>query len=260
MSDTHLPSRVTLAIDVGNTRTKWGVFDAAGELKAHGVVATDALSGLQASPAWAACQRAVISNVAGDPAKTALGRTLATMEVQFIKATAAACGVKNRYRHPAQLGTDRWAAVIAAWHHYHEPCIVVSAGTAVTIDALGRDAETGGGEFLGGYILPGLRLMQQSIIDKAPGVEASDGRLQDYPDNTADALYTGSLTAIAGAVRALSEQLGRGQGVLPRIVIAGGDAEAIYEILSQDAALANRLAIADNLVLQGLLILESEIR
>jgi type III pantothenate kinase len=150
--------------------------------------------------------------------------------------------------------------VIAAWHHYHEPCIVVSAGTAVTIDALGRDMETGGGEFLGGYILPGLRLMQQSISDKAPGVQAIEGRLQDYPDNTADALYTGSLSAIAGAVRGLSARLRHDQQALPRVVIAGGDAEAIHELLAQDAALANRLAIADNLVLQGLLILESEIR
>jgi type III pantothenate kinase len=260
MSETNMPSGVTLAIDIGNTRAKWGVFDAAGELQAHGVVATDALTGLQVSPAWAACKRAVISNVAGDQAKAALIRTLATMDVHFIISTVAACGVKNRYRHPAQLGTDRWAAVIAAWHHYHEPCIVVSAGTAVTIDALGRDTETGGGEFLGGYILPGLRLMQQSIIDKAPGVQAIDGRFQDYPDNTADALYTGSLNAIAGAVRTLSARLGRDQQVLPRVVIAGGDAEAIHELLAQDAALANRLAIADNLVLQGLLILESEIR
>lgn len=253
-------SGLRLAIDVGNTRTKWGVFDAAGELKAHGAVPTDELPSWQPSPAWASCQRALVSNVAGDQAKAALDRLLTKIDAHYIASTASACGVRNRYRQPAQLGTDRWAGLIAAWHHHHAPCVVVSVGTAVTIDALGRDAEMGGGEFLGGYILPGLQLMQQSIVAKAPGVRASEGRLQDYPDSTADALYSGSVNALAGAVRVMAERLGHDQQAAPRIVIAGGDAEVLYESLAQDAMLANRLTIADNLVLQGLLILESEIR
>lgn len=249
-----------LAVDVGNTRSKWGVFGSDGELKTHGVVATGALATLQPSPAWAGCRRAVISNVAGEQAKIALDRLLDGMDIHYLRSSAAACGVRSLYRNPAQLGTDRWAALIAAWHHYHGPCVVVSAGTAVTIDALGQDAGSNGGVFLGGYILPGLSLMQQSIADKAPGVNMGEGTLQDFPANTADALYSGSLHAIVGAVRALVAKLTMHGRESPKIVIAGGDAEAIYELLAQDGGLAARLAIADNLVLQGLLILESEIR
>lgn len=256
--------RTLLAIDCGNTRTKWGVFDAAGELKTHGVSATDALSTLQPSPAWAGCRRAVISNVAGADAKAALDRLLDAMEIRYIRPGQQACGVQNRYRVPAQLGADRWAALIAAWHRYHGPCVVVSAGTAVTIDALAPDAETGEGVFLGGLILPGLQLMQHSIADKAPGVKLGEGALKDFPDNTADALYSGGLHAIAGAVRSLTERLAKRitphAHTSPRIIIAGGDGEALHALLTQDAALANHLAIADNLVLQGLLILESEMR
>jgi len=253
-----------LTIDCGNTRTKWGVFDAAGELKAHGVSATDALPTLQPSRAWASCQRAVISNVAGAEARVALDRLLGGMTVSYIQPGLQACGVENCYRQPAQLGADRWAAVVAAWHRYHADCVVVSAGTAVTIDALASDAATGEGVFLGGLILPGLQLMQQRIADKAPSVMLGEGALKDFPDNTADALYSGGLHAIAGAVRGLAERLAKRMAVhanaLPRIVIAGGDAEALYALLAQEAPLANRLAIADNLVLQGLLILESEMR
>lgn len=257
-------SGTMLAIDVGNTRAKWGVFDASGELKAHGANATDSLSSMQPSPAWAGCRRAVISNVAGAQAQDALDRLLAGMEVRYVRPGLQACGVQNRYRMPTQLGADRWAAVVAAWHRYHDDCIVVSVGTAVTIDALANDAATGEGVFLGGLILPGLQLMQQRIADKAPGVMQGEGALKDFPDNTADALYTGGLHAIAGAVRGLAERLAKRMAVhaneLPRIIIAGGDAEALYALLAQEAALANRLAIADNLVLQGLLILESETR
>ena len=260
LGSTSMTASTLLAIDVGNTRTKWGVFGSDGELKAHGVVATEALATLQLSPAWAGCQRAVVSNVAGEQAKAALDHVLGAMDIRYIRSSAAACGVRSQYRNPAQLGTDRWAALIAAWHHYHAPCVVVSAGTAVTVDALLPEAASNRGIFLGGYILPGLNLMQQSIADKAPGVRMGEGELQDFPANTADALYSGSLNAIAGAVRALAARLAMHEHEAPKIIIAGGDAEAIYELLAQDGGLAAHLAIADNLVLQGLLILESEIR
>lgn len=260
MRGVGMAASTLLAIDVGNTRSKWGVFGSDGELKTHGVVVTEALTSLQPSPAWAGCQRAVISNVAGERAKAALDQLLGAMDIRYIRSSAAACGVKSQYRNPAQLGTDRWAALIAAWHRYHGPCVVVSAGTAVTVDALACDVASNGGIFLGGYILPGLSLMQQSIADKAPGVNMGEGELQDFPANTADALYSGSLHAIAGAVRALTAKLATHDRESPKIVIAGGDAEAIYELLAQDGGLASHLAIADNLVLQGLLILESEIR
>lgn len=249
-----------LIIDVGNTRIKWGVFDDAGELKAHGSVTTNALDSLEPSPAWASCERVVISNVAGSAVYQALDRLLIGKQLHYAQSSAAACGVRNEYRDPKQLGSDRWACLVAAWHHYHEPCVVVSAGTAVTIDALGRDGETGGGVFLGGYILPGFQLMQQSIVDKARGVKTGEGSPQVFPRTTADALHNGSLAAITGAIQVLINRLKQKENALPKIVIAGGDAEIIYEFLAQDDALVNRLAIADNLVLQGLLILESETR
>lgn len=254
-----MSAELRLAVDIGNTRTKWGVFDAARDMKAHGIVPTESLSKIEPSPAWASCGRAIVSNVAGDMSARALDKLLQGMEIHHIQASAAAGGVKNQYQNPSQLGSDRWASLVAAWHHYHAPCVVVSAGTAVTIDALGLDQESEHGVFLGGYILPGLSLMQRSIADKAPGVHIGGG-LQTFPRNTADALYTGSLTAIASAVCELASKLQTQTGVSPTIVIAGGDAEAIHRFLVQGETLVNRLAIADNLVLQGLLILESEIR
>jgi type III pantothenate kinase len=253
-------SSTILAIDVGNTRTKWGVFDAAGELKAHGALATDGLDTLEESPAWAGAERVVISNVAGSKAKQSLDRLLQRKQRHYVQASSFSCGVRNEYQNPAQLGSDRWAALIAAWHHYREPAVVVSVGTAVTIDALGSDSDSGIGVFLGGFILPGLHLMQQSIADKAPGVKIGEGSLQVFPRNTGDALYNGSINAIVGAIHALENRLQAKENALPKIVIAGGDAEAIHELLALDSALVKRLAIADNLVLQGLLILESETR
>ena len=76
----------------------------------------------------------------------------------FIGAREKQCGVRNGYAKPAQLGSDRWAALIAAWHLVQRKCLVVDSGTATTIDTL-----SGQGEFVGGLILPGVELMQRSL-------------------------------------------------------------------------------------------------
>ncbi|MDP1069535.1 type III pantothenate kinase, partial [Klebsiella pneumoniae] len=58
-----------------------------------------------------------------------------------------------------RMGVDRWLAMLAAWQRVGQSCWVVDCGSAITLDLL--DAE---GRHQGGYILPGLRLMQQSLL------------------------------------------------------------------------------------------------
>lgn len=141
-----------LTIDTGNSRTKWGVFDHHG-LISQGVFSnTTLLDGEMpsvASLAWQICKHAVISNVAGAHMAAAITNILQGFNLPclFITAERQACDVINHYSEPKQLGSDRWAALIAAWQCYHAPCVVANAGTALTIDAL--NAESGHGVFLG---------------------------------------------------------------------------------------------------------------
>lgn len=244
---------MVLTIDVGNSRTKWGVFDAAGELRAHGACLNADLDKMEMPVAWASCQRAVISNVAGTAVADKL-KALINMPANWITATGYACGVKNGYATPQQLGADRWAALIAAWQHYRKPCVVVGAGTALTIDALGTDGQQG--IFVGGLIVPGLRLMQQSLTQGTAGVGALPGGFSDFPASTGDAVYSGAVAAMAGAVKSMRAKLQQRENQPPRCILNGGDASLLAEILSADAEVANHLVIADNLVLQGLLLLE----
>ena len=161
-----------LAIDVGNTRVKWGLFNTAGVMLEQG----DCLNADLATAVLPDATRVVISNVAGNAIQAQLTSLLSksTATIHWIRAQANACGVNNGYDKPATLGTDRWAALIAAWHIKQAPCVVVNAGTAVTIDALsmpphnnyGGNNQTGNknqAEFIGGLILPGLNLMQHSL-------------------------------------------------------------------------------------------------
>jgi type III pantothenate kinase len=247
---------VILAIDAGNSRLKWGVFDADGELRAHGICPNMEL-GTEAPVAWGACKRAVISNVAGEAIAEKLNVLLRPLDIptHWIAASTQACSVKNSYTNPQQLGTDRWAALIAAWRHYHAPCVVVNAGTALTVDALGVDKVTGHGIFLGGLIVPGFNLMRTSLIKATAGINEAAGSAQDFPVNTADALYGGILSAIVGAVESMVTKLQRREAESPRCVVTGGDATLLAEAL-KDSGMANNVVIADNLVLQGLLELE----
>lgn len=237
-----------LAIDAGNTRTKWGAFDDQGALVKQGAMDNAGILATgEAFREFAGYRRAVVSNVAGEAVATRIGQLLAGVNVPvlWVKSQASACGVSNGYHVPDTLGTDRWAALIAAWNMHHAPCVVVSAGTAITVDAL-----SGQGEFLGGLIVPGLGLMRASLAGGTAAVAPPAGQWRDFPDSTADAVHTGLLSAASGAVRHMANLLAQREGRTPLCLLSGGDAEALAP------ALAMPVLIYPNLVMQGLVLLE----
>lgn len=246
-----------LAIDAGNSRTKWGVFDNAGKLQAHGTTPNGGLSQMPVPDAWQPCTRAVISNVAGKGVAKCISDLLGPLaqSAHWVKAEAEACGVFNSYQNPERLGTDRWAAVIAAWHQYRAPCVIVNAGTALTVDALGVRKD-GRGVFLGGLIVPGLRIMQESLLNNAADISDIDGGMQYFPISTGDAIFTGALSAMAGAVNSMEVKLEQHAGQTPHCILSGGDASLLQDMLIRFRI--KQLTVADNLVLQGLLLLEQE--
>lgn len=237
---------ITLAIDAGNTRIKWGLHDSQRWLAQDSVWHPEIAS---LATTWQAAHisNAIISSVAGSAVNQHLQQLLEELAVPatWLKSSASACGVSNGYANPAQLGTDRWAAVVAAWQRYHQPCVVASAGTALTIDAL-----SSAGEFLGGVIAPGLTMMQSALVSNTAALEHGSGQLQDFPAATADAMFTGALLAMAGAVLAMQNTLQQREQTVPRLIFTGGDASALQ------AALSGQGEIVDNLVLEGLIVLK----
>ena len=174
---------------------------------------------------------------------------LRRVHYDWLIAGEAAGGVYNRYARPSQLGADRWASLVAARRRAVEsdvfppPCVVINAGTAVTVDALDSD-----GVFHGGIILPGPRLMLQSLADRTSALKTPRGEFHEFPTNTADALYSGVMQAICGAIEQMRARL-RHDEVSVKCYIAGG---AAMEIAPH---LADPLEVVDNLVLEGVLVL-----
>ncbi|MBK6632621.1 MAG: type III pantothenate kinase [Betaproteobacteria bacterium] len=230
-----------LAIDCGNTRLKWGVHDGVRWL-AQGLLdyaeLTNLADLLRAQPR---ASRAVVCNVAGEPAGgTVLSAlTLLGMPWVEVKSHSAQCGVRNLYDKPEQLGADRWAALIGARALHDGACLAVSAGTATTVDVL--DAE---GTFQGGLILPGVELMCRALAAGTAQLPMADGRFAGLPRNTMSAIVSGCLHAQAGAVERMFEQVSAYPGAV--CLVSGGAAGQFFDLLR-----VPKRSI-DNLVLEGL--------
>jgi len=251
-----------LVMDVGNTRAKWATVDADGGLLEMQSCLTGELVNPTLKRALKGIKKVVVANVAGDSVAQQLSDLLPqSAQLVFVSPKPQACGVVNRYKSTS-LGADRWAAIIAAWHMHKQPTIVVNAGTAITIDALARDAANKGGVFIGGTIMPGLQLMQDALKDNTALLKsAEEGVATTFPLHTQDAIQSGCLNAIVGAIMLMMQLLEKHSAFLPKLVVSGGDANRIAETLKSNLIIKlglKRVIISENLVLQGLLLLEKE--
>lgn len=230
-----------LLIDAGNTRVKWAIADegaAPGAWRASGAVLHADLDALPVQWSGLVPERAIVANVAG-PAMQARLAPLLPAAVTWFAAQAELKGMRNRYRNPAQLGVDRFAAAFAA--RTLEPgraVIAATCGTATTIDAISAE-----GDFLGGMIVPGLGLMAASLARNTaqlPQIEPRD-LPSGFADNTDDAILSGILAAQAGAIeRACADH----HAAL--CLLSGGAARYIAP------ALRIPFRLVDNIVLVGL--------
>lgn len=248
-----------LAIDIGNTRLKWAMYDThrpGAALLAHGAEFLENIERL-AEGAWAGLPRPVHMLgcvVAGDAARSRVQEQLELMpqwEVvpQWVVPSRQEAGVTNGYDHPLRLGADRWVAMIGARHHVlaqgrPRPMIVVMVGTAVTVDAV--DAE---GRFLGGLILPGHGIMLRALESGTAGLHVPTGEVCLFPKNTSDALTSGGTYAIAGAVERLYQHLAAHCGEEPVCIMAGGAGWKMVPSMTRP------FQLVDQLIFDGLLVM-----
>lgn len=134
--------------------------------------------------------------------------------------------VKVKTRSPEQTGVDRVLVVAAAYEMMQKACVVVDAGTAVTVN-LCNDA----GEFLGGAIAPGASMMLDALHDntaRLPSV-AFAAPSTVVGDSTEQAMLHGVFHGIRGMVKELVEQYATDLGSWPEIIATGGDAETLFK-------------------------------
>ena len=242
-----------LLLDVGNSRLKWGVLDD-GSIRRTGHISQKDIQkqGLQVitTKLPRRVDAVFASNVAGNSFATRLAGVVGmhcNCDVRFARSEKRGWGVTSSYRQPRLLGVDRWVAMIGAWAEVESSCLVVDAGTALTLDALDDE-----GNHLGGQIIPGTDTMLESLAIatsdlphvKGPARQKS-GDLKMFGRNTAAAIREGAQNAVAGSIERAFHAL-QSNAYEPTIVLTGGGASRIL------GALGETPLHRPNLVLQGL--------
>ena len=234
-----------LLIDIGNTRLKWGLESAAGFTFGGGCESqVDVIEGLYNGP-WAELKpdSMLISCVGNKSIERCLVEQASTcwgIRAELLVSPQQGCGITNAYARPASLGSDRFAAMVAAYRQVKGPVCVVSSGTAVTLDAVDND-----GRHLGGLILPGYGLMQV-CLQKETQLQFPVDLMLSGPaglgQSTDRCIQQGTAMAISSMVDKMVETL---KYALPgiRLLLTGGDAGLLQRWLCHDASLEPHLVL-----------------
>lgn len=224
-----------LSVDVGNTQTTLGLFEAEGALLRQWRMATDhtdtsdelherlfgyfQMFGLDLSEV-AECAVAGVVPILSQSWQRMLLEVVGT-EPLMIDATRD-CGIPIRMPDPRQVGADRIANALAARETYGAPVIVVDFGTATNIDVV--DAS---GAFRGGAIMPGLLLSAQSLFARAAKLSSVPLVMPPHAlgDSTETAVQSGMVIGAAAQAEGLvariqAELAAEGEGI-PKATVVG---------------------------------------
>lgn len=244
-----------IVADIGNSRLKWARLDEHGtptetialpldDPNAWGKVYDDWHSSATGRSHW------VVSTV-NPPLARSLADFLATREPQPAAVrwfrTAAEVPVAKDVEGADTGGSDRALAVLGALRLLGagRPILVVSCGTAITIERVTAD-----GVWQGGVIAMGLGLCARALHNftaQLPLV-APDASAPPWGRSTNPSLEAGVFWGTVGAVRVLLERQQPDMGGTPLVVWTGGDALKLAEAVEGPAA-----RVVSDLVLHGLI-------
>lgn len=222
-----------LVVNVGNTRLAVGAF-VAGELKAVQRVP------LEDKGAWSSAITQAFAQISGRENAAVAGASVNPPMLEAVEhAISQATGlnvewvgreldlpIKVLTDHPEQTGVDRILATAAAYEQLQKACVVVDAGTALTVNCCNEN-----GEFVGGAIAPGVRLQLQSLNDNTAKLPSLTMGVPtgSIGANTEQAILHGVYHGLRGLVREVAENYATDAGNWPEIIATGGDAKLLFD-------------------------------
>ena len=239
-----------LAIDIGNSATKFGVFDGQRRVSQFSIPTVRTHTANELNLQIADVFPAVFSSIVVSSVVPELNAAYRIYGEKFhdtetlIVGSDFDFGLKLKYDAPEKLGVDRLIAAFAAIEKYGKPCIVCDFGTATTIDAVNSQ-----GEFLGGVIVAGMRLLADALFHKTsklPPVEIIKPA-KIIGDSTVKAIQAGTYFGYVGLADGIIKRMIVELGESPRVVATGGFAKIIGENSEYIET------VDENLMLEGLL-------
>lgn len=249
-----------LALDLGNTRVKWGWHVAArwvdvaastyAEFEPRFTVPRDVVAVLERDAPSGGIWCSVATDGQTRAVLDLVNQRVPTLCLRRFEVAQHIAGLDNGYRSPT-LGRDRFAAALGAVTHASTGALVVASfGTATTIDTVSPDHK-----FLGGVILPGIDLMLTSLAQgtaQLPRIDAYPNTEPDaFPTDTVSAIGEGVMRAQLGAVHSTWRVAVARYGDATFIATGGASRSIAHRLESELAPL--RCVLVDNLVLDGLL-------
>ena len=226
-----MPNKI-LDLDMGNSRIKWRL--STGQ---SGVSRNDALGKFFEND-FGVLDRIRVSCVSNEKIQKQVVSFLAEKylckpEIAISKSFCS--GLRNNYENPKFLGVDRWLACLSAWNVSNRKAVlIIDAGSALTIDTMNDQSEC-----LGGFISPGLEMMQKALVGNTGKIDCDiDARFyagDRLPTNTQEAVQGGACLAVLAvverAVRIFLQQWPAGH-----ICFTGGTGMALAQAIGMTEA------------------------
>jgi type III pantothenate kinase len=222
-----------LAVSIGNTRTRVGAFR--GRALEHSTVLQNgdpALAQAVLDSPIAPTAPVVVASVNPPVAEPLLAELQLQVRQRggdlYIFGRDLAIPFPTALDNDSSLGHDRLLNALGAYARARQACIIVDAGTAITVDFV-----DGEGVFQGGAIGPGLNMMLEALHEKTAALPSLRfepvGDDQPFGKQTHQAMLLGVQAAARGMVRHLIERYSEAYGAYPQIVATGGDARTLFE-------------------------------
>lgn len=219
-----------LLVDIGNTRIKYIVVENSQSIQAMQMryVEHQLLSELLVSGAFVEVTEVIVANVQCNELAIELELWAAKREIRFLQvhSESYAYGVTSSYQQPEKLGVDRWLALIATQQLYPKyNTLIIDAGTAITVDLLADN-----GLHLGGWIMPGLQTMFDSLLGNTQKIFAEKENLPQlsFGTNSSECVNFGCWAMVVGAI---NNAITQAETILSldKVIITGGNSEQIAE-------------------------------
>ena len=160
-------------------------------------------------------------------------------------------GLNIQMENPAQIGSDLIVAAVAALSCFEPPLIIIDMGTATTISAIDRNKN-----FLGGMIIPGLRVSLDSLTSRTSQLPkiSLDPPKKVIGSNTVDCMRSGIIYSTAGSIDGVIDRIEEEMGETCTLVSTGGLAKVIIPYCH------HKIIIDDQLLLKGLMVIYNKNR
>jgi type III pantothenate kinase len=225
-----------LAIDIGNTKVAFGIFDGE-KLRATWSVATDIhktadeyavlLFNLLPHEGLSVpdIDQVIICSVVPplEPIFEQLSERYFGPHPLFV-GPGVKTGVRICTDNPREVGADRVANAAAAHRLYGGPVIIIDFGTATTVDAVSKE-----GDYLGGAIAPGIGIAAEALFERAAKLPRIDLIAPEHAigRNTVASMQSGVMFGYAGLIESLVSRICQELGCEARVIATGGLAGAI---------------------------------